>query len=81
MLIDMIAQNSSKLIAYVITATLRCRGSMSRLQRVSIDISDDARVILHLGRSKRLTDKQAALQRYRDNLTTVECVLEDPPSG
>jgi hypothetical protein len=81
MLIDMITQNSSKLIAYVSTATSRCRGSMSRLQRVSIDISDDARLILYLGRSKRLTDKQAALQRYRDSLTTVECVLEGPPSG
>jgi hypothetical protein len=81
MLIDVITKNPSKSIAYVITATSRCRGSMSRLQRVSIDISDDARVILYLGRSNRLTDKQAALQRYRVSLTTVERALESPPIG
>jgi len=49
---------------------------------MSIDISSDtAREILYLGRSNRLTDKQAALQRYCDSLTTVEYVSEGPPSG
>jgi hypothetical protein len=88
MLIDMIIKNLARLIAYVSTSYVRVPRVDERTtegfdwDEMSIDISGDAaRVILYLGSSNRLTDKQAALQPYRVNLTTVERVLESPPSG
>ena len=88
MLIDMIIKNLARLIAYVSTSYVQVPRVDERTtegfdwDEMSIDFSGDAaRVILYLGSSNRLTDKQAALQPYRVSLTTVERVLESPPSG
>ena len=84
LLIDVRINDLAKLIAYVNTGCAPVPRVDERTtegfnwDEVSIDISGDA---ARVGRSNRLMHKQAALQRCCDSLTTVEHLLEGPPSG